>query len=129
MVLSSLLFFVSSPTVPAGAGGDAGNKSAQLGSLSPANLGSADPLKREPLSNARVDDAVELLCRAWIKEMRPPPRAAMIDRHRLYSLCVARIGKVRGEAGLTRRNVVGHGVVIGEVAAVLRTERNRRVGE
>ena len=44
-------------------------------------------------------------------------------------LCVDHIGNVRDEAGLARRNVVGHGVAIGEVTAILRPEGDRRVGE
>lgn len=45
------------------------------------------------------------------------------------SLCVDQIGNVRDQAGLARRNMVGHGVAIGEVAAVLRTEGNWLVNE
>lgn len=50
-------------------------------------------------------------------------------RHQCCPLCVDRIGKVRGEAALAQSNVVGHGVAIGEVAAVLQAEGDRLVGE
>jgi hypothetical protein len=36
---------------------------------------------------------------------------------------------MRGEAGLARRNMVGHGVAIGKVTAILRPKRDRFVGE
>lgn len=45
------------------------------------------------------------------------------------SLCVDQIGNMGDKAGLARRNMVGHGVAIGEVTAILRPERDRRVGE